>query len=145
MTEVYTLLLSAPTQQIETDNGKQNTYPLIQVEPFPEDEQRTYQYHHGTRCVDGANQRQGQIFHAKVATNPRCKHNNTFQHDIPLYHPSSKRNIRRKGYWQEYQTTEKSIEEEYGYDGIPPKRMFLENIVETQKGSTKESEEKPEH
>ena len=68
--EVDALLLAATAQQHKRYHSQQYAYPLIGIEPLAKEEQRTKQYHHRTRGIDGAYDGDGQMLHTKVAEEP---------------------------------------------------------------------------
>ena len=71
MCEVYPFLFPRKREQVERCDGKGDTHPLIEVQPFAEDEERPQQRQHRLRRLDGPGQRQGQMFQGKVSRYPR--------------------------------------------------------------------------
>ena len=71
MREVYPFLFPRKREQIERCDGEGNTHPLIEVQPFAEDDERPQQRQHRLCRLDGPGQRQGQMFQGKVSRYPR--------------------------------------------------------------------------
>lgn len=81
MAEVDAFFLSADAEKEEGNNGQKNTYPLVYVQLFAEDEHGTDENHYRTCRIDGADDGDGQMFHCEVSENPRREDNATLQYD----------------------------------------------------------------
>ena len=134
MFEVNSLFLAASAQQIEAQDGEQDTSPLPKVQPLAKDEQGSYQNHDRPSRIDWADNRDGQVFDADVAEQPTAQHNAGFQQDEALHLPSSER--RPESERQEDERAEKRVEEENGDDRILPQRVLLRDIIKAQQRRT---------
>ena len=70
MFEVNAFLPSRTAEHEEREDGQQYTCPLVQVQPFAEEQQGTQQHHDRTGGVDGAHDGKRQMLHAEVAEYP---------------------------------------------------------------------------
>jgi len=86
--EIDALLLAAQTEQIEGDDGNDHTYPLVEVQALTEQQQAAQQNDDGTGGVDGAEQGDGQVFHAEVAEYPGAKHDERLEHEQAVQLPA---------------------------------------------------------
>ena len=89
MLEIYPFFLPAATEHIERDNGEQDTDPLIDVETFAKEQERTHQDHHGSCSIDRSDNGKGQVLHGEIAEHPAGQDDERFQQDVFMSFPSA--------------------------------------------------------
>ena len=88
--EVDAFLLATTAQHQERQDSQCNTSPLPSVQPFAKDQQSAYEYHHRTRGIDGTNDGQRQVFHAKIAQHPTREHDKCLEQHVLMFVPSAR-------------------------------------------------------
>ena len=143
--EVDTLLLTRPAEHEERRNGQHHAYPLPDIETLAEHQQGTHQHHHRPGGIDGADNGQRQVLHAKVSENPRRQYDDRLQNHIFMHLPAARCHMQdtvvehaaraaQDDKRQEDERREQRIEKQHGNDSVILQCLFLERVVTTQQG-----------
>ena len=158
ITEVYVLLSTRATQQIERDDGKQHTTPLPEVKFFTKEQYSTQQYNNGARGIHRAHDGERQVLNGVEATQPRRERNGGLKRykqvlpdadvvaivllqELSTEPPEIEVCIEDVG--QQQERRKEGIKQQHGDDGIARERALLGDIVEAKKHSREQRRTNP--
>ena len=143
MLEINTFLLTRATQHYIADNSQANTNPLIYVQSFAKDKQRTDKHEDWTRGIDRTIDSERNMLHSKVCEKPRGKYDETLHQNVLMHLPPYYWHIEhtavetrsvgtQENERKEYQRTEECVEEKYWKHRVSVECLFLEYIIESE-------------
>lgn len=139
--EIDSLFPTREGEHDERDDGQQHTYPLIEVEPFAEDEQRSHEGEYGLRRLDGPGDSDGQMFGGEIGTSPRGEYEGRLADDVEVFAQGRGRHIKERVVHQigkpvgeydageEQQAAKACVEKQHGNDGIAIERCLFTYFV----------------